>query len=187
NFRGWLQGRDSHEKTLELLGTMLAKQVSAIENISSLHEVEFRVYSQWGDDGIIQWLVASLPSLPKRFIEFGVEDYTESTTRFLFVNNNWCGLVIDGSRSNISRLRRQKWFWRYGLTAVASFLTSENIDATINAWAKGDEVGLLHIDVDGNEYWLWRAIQCVSPGIVIVEYNALLGRDRAITVPYKAE
>lgn len=185
--KNWVQGSESHERTLELLGAMLAQQTVNIRPIKSLHDAEFRVFSQFGDDGIIQWLVARLPMLPPRFVEFGVEDYAESNTRFLMVNNNWAGLVMDGSAANIARLRRRKWFWRYNLTASACFLTRDNVDRTIADWATGDGVGLLHIDVDGNDYWLWDAIQCVKPGIVIMEYNALFGSQRPITVPYNSK
>lgn len=182
--RDWVQGAETHERTQELIGMVLAERFAAKRRIASLHEVEFRVHSQFGDDGIIQWLVARLPSLPKRFVEFGVEDYTESNTRFLMVSRNWTGLVMDGSPANIGRLRARKWFWRYGLTALARFVTRENVDTLISEWAGQEPVGLLHIDVDGNDYWLWDAVQCISPGIVIMEYNAVYGADRAITVPY---
>ncbi|WP_372716831.1 hypothetical protein [Immundisolibacter sp.] len=183
-FRNWMQGVDAHERTLTLLGAMFAHQISTKRNISSLHEVEFRVFSQWGDDGIIQWLLARMPELPKTFIEFGVEDYSESTTRFLTLNNNWRGLVMDGSPEKIARLGGQKWFWRHDLTATSHFLTRDNINKIIEEWADEEKLGLLHIDVDGNDFWLWDAIQCITPSIVIVEYNALFGSERAITVPY---
>lgn len=182
--RDWVQATEAHERTRELLGSILARQVAEKTVLSSLHEAEFRVHSQFGDDGIIQWLVARLPSLPKRFVEFGVEDYSESNTRFLMVNNNWAGLVLDGSEVNMARLRRRKWFWRYDLTARSMFMTRENVDPTIAEWADGNEVGLLHIDVDGNDYWLWDAIRSIQPGIVIMEYNGLFGSQRAVTVPY---
>lgn len=182
--RDWVQGTEAHERTRELIGMMLAERFAAKRRITSLHEVEFRVYSQFGDDGIIQWLVTRLPLLPKRFVEFGVEDYSESNTRFLMVSRNWSGLVMDGSPGNIARLRARKWFWRYGLTALANFVTCENVDALIAGWAGSEPVGLLHIDVDGNEYWLWDAVKCISPSIVIMEFNAVFGKDRAITIPY---
>lgn len=185
--REWVQASDAHDRTRELLGSLLAQQISNKPQVSSLREVEFRVHSQWGDDGIIQWLISRLPSISRRFVEFGVEDYSESNTRFLMVNNNWNGLVIDGSPENIARLRRRKWFWRYGLTALSCFVTRDNVDSLIADWAGEAEVGLLHIDVDGNDYWLWDAIKCTSPSICIMEYNALLGKDRAITIPYDAE
>ena len=184
SIRGWVQGTEAHERALELLGASLALQVAERRDISSLREVEFRVFSQFGDDGIIQWVIGHLPGLPPRFVEFGVEDYSESNTRFLLANNNWQGLVMDGSAANIERLKRRKWFWRYGMTAQAQFLTRENVNPIIAEWLDDRPLGLLHIDVDGNDYWLWDAIECSSPGIVIMEYNALFGSERTITIPY---
>lgn len=187
DLRDRVHGRDGQDRVLEALGKVLTNQVQAKSSISSLHEVEFRVYSQWGDDGIIQWLIHKLPQLPRRFIEFGVDNYLESNTRFLMVNNNWSGLVMDGSAEKIEWLKRRKWFWRHDLTAQAAFLTIDNVDSLITDWTSGAEVGLLHIDVDGNDYWLWKAITNIAPPIVIVEYNALFGPERAITVPYTAK
>lgn len=182
--RDWVQATDTHDRTRELIGVLLAERNADKRNIGALHDVEFRVHSQFGDDGIIQWLVSRLPSLPRRFIEFGVEDYSESNTRFLMVSRNWSGLVMDGSPSNIKRLRARRWFWHYNLTALAHFVTRENVNALIANWAGNEQVGLLHIDVDGNDYWLWEAINCINPGIVIMEYNAVFGDTRAITIPY---
>jgi hypothetical protein len=186
-WRSWLHAGDAHERTLALNGRIMAEHVRARSHIDVLSDVEFRVFSQFGDDGIIQWLVARLPHIPQRFVEFGVEDYSESNTRFLLINDNWSGLVMDGSPRNISRLKRRPWFWRHDLTANAVFVTRENVNALIAAWAGAEEIGLLHIDVDGNDYWLWEAIDCVRPPIVIMEYNALFGAQRAITIPYAAD
>jgi hypothetical protein len=66
------------------------------KNIKSLQETEFKVFSQCGDDGIIQYLINYLDIGNKTFIEFGVEDYLESNTRFLLINDNWSGLIMDG-------------------------------------------------------------------------------------------
>lgn len=187
SLRAWVQGRDAHERTLELLGASLSELMAQKRDVLSLHDVEFRVFSQFGDDGIIQWLVRRLPDIPKRFVEFGVEDYSESNTRFLLIHNNWRGLVMDGSAANIARLKRRKWFWRHDLTAQAHFVTRENVDSLIAAWLGGEPLGLLHVDVDGNDYWLWEAIRCASPAIAILEYNALFGNERAITIPYKSD
>lgn len=182
--RDWVQGTEAHERTRELLGTALAQRNRDKRGLASLQDVEFRVHSQFGDDGIIAWLVDRLPSLPRRFVEFGVEDYSESNTRFLMVSRHWSGLVMDGSPANIDRLRRRPWFWRHDLTALARFVTRDNVDALVAEWAGGEPVGLLHIDVDGNDYWLWEALTSVTPGVVVMEYNAVFGPERAITIPY---
>ncbi|MDI6739908.1 MAG: hypothetical protein QME74_06045, partial [Candidatus Edwardsbacteria bacterium] len=60
--------------------------------LKSIQDAEFKVYSQFGDDGIIQYLISQIPIENKSFIEFGVQDYTESNTRFLLKNDNWRGL-----------------------------------------------------------------------------------------------
>lgn len=69
-----------------------------------LTQAEFRVFSQFGDDGIIQYIITklNLPLAEKRFVEFGVKDYRESNTRFLLLNDNWSGLVMDGSEKYVS-------------------------------------------------------------------------------------
>ena len=79
----------------------LNREKNKIENPA---EVEFQVFSQFGDDGIIQYLIDKLPIKNKTFIEFGVENYKESNTRFLLVNNAWSGMVIDGSLENVNQI-----------------------------------------------------------------------------------
>lgn len=153
----------------------------------SLHEFEFKVYSQWGDDGIIQFIINRINIENKSFVEFGVEDYKESNTRFLLINNNWKGLVMDGSEKNVSRIRQDDIYWKYDITAKQAFITAENINDLLNsADLDLNNLGLLHIDVDGMDYWIWKSIS-LKPVIVIVEYNALFGNKRPIVVPYQKD
>src|SRR5436190_10957517 len=98
------------------------------KNIGSIHEIEFQVFSQFGDDGIIQHLVNKLDIPNKTFVEFGVENYTESNTRFLLINNNWSGLIIDGEKKNIEFVKGDPIAAMHDLHAVASFVTKENIN-----------------------------------------------------------
>lgn len=160
--------------------------ISQNKNIKNIHETEFKVFSQWGDDGIIQYLINHLDDIKnKSFIEFGVEDYLESNTRFLLINNNWSGLVLDGSESNVSKIKNNDLYWRHDLIAKSAFITAENINNLILEEGFEGNIGLLHIDIDGNDYWIWKAIKVVEPIIVIVEYNSVFGTDRAITIPYE--
>jgi hypothetical protein len=156
------------------------------KEIKSLHETEFKVFSQWGDDGIIQYLVNYLDIENKIFIEFGVEDYLESNTRFLLINNNWSGLIMDGSCSNVSKIKKSEMYWKYDLIAKSAFITAENINQLIIEESIKGEIGLLHIDIDGNDYWIWKALKVVKPVIMIVEYNSIFGYERAITIPYES-
>jgi len=151
---------------------------------TNIQLAEFKVFSQWGDDGIIEFLVSYLEIPEKSFIEFGVEDYSESNTRFLLINHNWRGLVLDGNKNDIAYILDDETTWRHALTAKYAFVTKENINQLIQENGFSGELGLLHIDIDGNDYWVWEAINNVSPVIVIVEYNSVFGKDRAVTIPY---
>ena len=172
------------ERALMLQGRAAARDQAKGQRISDLRAVEFSVFSQWGEDGIIEWLVAQLQLPNHRFIEFGVESFVEANCRFLLQNRNWKGLVMDGSELNIQRLRASKLHWMHDLTAKSAFITAENINALIEEVGFAGPLGLLSIDIDGNDYWVWKAISVVDPAIVICEYNAILGDTRSIVVPY---
>jgi hypothetical protein len=174
------------ERQLLTIGRLLSETVKSKKKIDSLSEVEFKVFSQWGDDGIIQWLVHNLDIPNKTFVEFGVENYRESNTRFLMMNNNWSGLVMDSSKWNVAQIINSEYFWQYDLVANTAFITAENINSLLSSSRLENEVGILHIDLDGNEYWIWKEIQIISPIVVILEYNSHFGIDKAITIPYSS-
>jgi hypothetical protein len=152
------------ERQLLLSGQIAARQVRMIERVTTLADAEFRVTSQWGEDGIIEWLVHKLPNTNRSFIEFGVENFQEANTRFL---------------------RRETLHWMYDLVAVNSFVTAENINDLIKQNGFAGELGILSVDIDGNDYWVLKAIDCVRPAILITEYNSVFGDRHAITVPYE--
>lgn len=145
---------------------------------------EFKAFSQWGEDGIIQWLIHHINISRPIFIEFGVQNYVESNTRFLLINNNWSGLVIDGSKENVEYIKHDEIYWRYNLKAACNFITAENINDIFRENGIEGKIGLLSIDIDGNDYWVWKAIDAVEPDIVICEYNHIFGKDRSVVVPY---
>lgn len=156
------------------------------ENLNSndINDYEFKVSSQWGEDGIIQHLINKIEIKNKVFFEFGVENYTESNTRFLLHNNNWKGLVIDGSVENISYIKNDPIYWQNNLKAECSFVTKENINSLMTNNGIHGDIGILSIDIDGNDYWVWDAIDCASPSIVICEYNSHFGDTHKVSVPY---
>jgi hypothetical protein len=171
-------------KQRTLIGRELAWRVREIESITGFSDVEFSVFSQFGDDGIIQWLIHRLPGLSETFVEFGVGCYQEANTRFLLLNDNWRGLVMDSSSRNIAAIRRDQISWRHDLQSKCAFATAENIDQLLPDHGFKGDIGLLHIDIDGNDYWVWRGLTAVRPAIAIIEYNSVFGAERAITIPY---
>jgi hypothetical protein len=179
--------RKSHKVNL---GQIQARLNSQLPEVKDLTQVEFQVFSQWGDDGIIQYLVDKIDIPNKVFIEFGVENYRESNTRFLLINNAYSGLVIDGNKESVDFIKNDELSWSYDLHAVHSFITKDNINKLIQDFLnKGyhREIAILSVDIDGNDYWIWDEINVVDPIIVIAEYNAVYGATNKWTIPYKAD
>jgi len=169
-----------------LSARVLINQMKARGIVSSIHEAEFKVFSQFGDDGIIQYLVHSvgIPEDQRVFVEFGVENYEEANTRFLLMNDNWRGLVMDSSPANMSHVRTSPYFWKCDLTAVATFINRENINDLLDDQGFSGRIGLLSIDIDGIDFWVWERIEVANPIVVIVEYNSVFGVEHAVTIPY---
>ncbi|HKM82662.1 MAG TPA: hypothetical protein VKO18_11505 [Terriglobia bacterium] len=162
----------------------MSRQVAIGPPNASFRKVGFKVFSQWDEDGIIQYLISHLPIQNKTFIEFGVEDYEESNTRFLLLNDHWQGMVLDACESDIRFIQTDRIYWEFDLQAKCAWITRENIDSLLRGAGFSEDVGLLSIDIDGNEYWIWEAIQSIRPRIVIVEYNSLFGLQ-PVSVPYR--
>lgn len=150
----------------------------------SVTDYEYRVFSQFGEDGIISYLVDLLQPENQSFIEFGVEDYTEANTRLLLETRNWRGLVIDGNDRLVDKIKNDAICWKYSLTVLNEFITRENINQIFSSHGFVGEIGLLSIDIDGVDYWIWKAIDAVRPVIVVAEYNSLFGPVAKVSVPY---
>lgn len=175
------------DRSLFLQGRIAAVEISRRDKIRDLGDVEFSVSSQWGEDGIIEWLCGKIPNMPRSFVEFGVENFSEANCRFLMENRGWRGLVMDGNESYMTGLRQEALYWRQDLTAAQAFITAENINSLITGHDFGGELGLLSVDIDGNDYWILDAIDCVFPAIIICEVNGVFGDLQPFTIPYFPE
>jgi hypothetical protein len=167
------------------IGALQSRAVAELR-ADELERAEFRVFSQFGEDGIIQFLVQRVPVEHQRFVEIGVEDYSESNTRFLLVHDAWSGLIVDSGSAHRRFLEDSRLVWRTTVDAVTAFVDRDNVNDTIRGGGVEGEIGLLSLDIDGNDYWVLEAIDCVSPQILVVEYNSLFGPERSVTVPYDA-
>jgi len=174
-------------KLLISVGGIHAKYNKDKKNINTLEDVEFQVFSQRGEDGIIQFIINQIDVPNSIFIEFGVDNYIESNTRFLLINNNWSGLVIDSSKQNIRFIKSDYIYWKYDITAYHDFITKDNINGLISKYTSCKDIGLLSIDIDGNDYWIWEAITDIQPRIVVCEYNSTFGAALKVSIPYDSQ
>lgn len=162
--------------------TMGSIQATAARRAVSLRDAEYKTYSQFGEDGAIQWLLANVEIENQNFIEFGVGDYAESNTRFLLEHDNWTGLIIDAGTNHIDFINRAGLTWQFTIQAQSAFVTAENINDLLAN--EPVDTGLLSVDIDGVDYWVLSAITNLRPRIVVCEYNSLFGPTATVSVPY---
>jgi hypothetical protein len=109
----------------------------------------------------------------------------------LAINYGFSGLYIDGDINNINQTRdiitNAKKYNDSPIHYLSSWVTKENIDEIIKSSNLGQNIDILSIDIDGNDYWIWDAIKEVRPRLVVIEYNASFGCDLSMTVEYKED
>jgi hypothetical protein len=145
----------------------------------------FKQYSQHDEDGIIEEIFRRIGVTNRTFIEFGVGDGMENCTLYLLLQG-WNGLWIDGGAISFEGAVR---YLAYAvaekrLQIVDSFITAENIQQLFVRAGVPAEPDLLSIDIDNNDYWVWKAIVDCRPRVVAIEYNASFGPSADCVIPY---
>jgi len=154
-------------------------------------DVEFRCFSQNGEDGILHYIFSLIGTTNKKSVEVCAGNGIECNTANLIINHGWVGLLFDGSEGNITTGKEfyskcQETYF-YPPTLVHAWITAENINQLISSNGVDGEVDLLSLDMDGVDYWIWKAIDCIDPRVVVLEYQRLWGPDRSVTVPYRPD
>ena len=149
-----------------------------------------RIFSQFEEDGLLLYLDAVLELEHRTFVDIGAADGINSNCANLALNLGWHGLFIDGNPELVARGRRfyqehpdsQLW----PPVFVQAFITRENINRLILDAAFSGPIGIMSIDIDGNDYWVWEAVSAVDPAVVMIETHIEFGM-RNIVVPYDAQ
>jgi hypothetical protein len=146
-----------------------------------------KIFSQFDEDGIIREIFKRIGETDRRFVEFGVGTGIENNTVALLLYG-WRGLWIEGSPHS-ARIIRERFKDVIGsgrLTLTEAFITKDNINQLIGDWGQG-EIDLLSIDIDGNDYFVWQAIDVVRPRVIVAEYNGKFPPDLAVTQTYNPD
>lgn len=138
------------------------------------------------EEGLYQHLMNVVPPETKYCIEFGARDGTTAHTRGLVEEHGFSALYIEGDPGAAERLESN--FADYpGVTAIQSFITAENIESLFKQAGVPERPYLLTIDIDGNDYYVWKAITHYHPIFVCVEYNASYGPESDFVIDYDPE
>lgn len=159
----------------------------ARSTFQELWDSEFRVFSQWGEDGILTYLCDSLSIQRPKIIEFGAGNFTECNSRFLAECRNALVTAVDAREDLTSTINSLPIKWRTGIWPIQEWIspiTAPEIMATARDLMNG--IDILSLDIDGNDYWVAKSLDYSGIKIVVVEYNALFGCKNALTVPESA-
>jgi hypothetical protein len=151
--------------------------------ITNIRDAEVKIFSQFGEDGIIDFLLYKL-NLTNHiaFLEIGTGDYEEANTRFLCETRSCRGLLIDKIK-DLKFVQKRDFFWKNDIYFCQKTITPSNISSVINSYGFKNDYNLLSIDIDGNDYWVLKNINLDTTDIVIVEYNPLFGFNLSLTIP----
>ena len=160
------------------------------KNNFNINKFGIKIYSQNDEDGIILYIFKHIGIKTKKFVEIGVENGTECNTTNLLKNFNWKGIQIEGSKKlyNEAKIQIKKILEKKknNLKLLNIFVTKKNINQILKKNC-GKEIDLLSVDVDGNDFWIWKAINCVKPRLVIIEYNSFFGSNISATIKYNSK
>lgn len=170
--------------SLSRVDTLLSKERN--QRPKSLLPYGFKAYSQNDEDGILQEVMSRLEIRKGTFIEFGCGHGFENNTAYLLVNG-WSGLWMDGDKERVESASRMFGsFIDNGQLRIAhGIVNCDNINELIAGGPR--EPDLLSIDIDMNDYWVWKAINSIDPRVVVIEYNAILRPPLARVVPYQSD
>lgn len=149
----------------------------------NLEELDFKIFSQNGEDGIIDYLLHSLKIFKPKFVEIGVGDYSESNTKFIFERTSSEGLIIDIIENFEEKVKKNTKIWRGNLNIVKRKINSDNILSTLKEFNFLKDIDLFSIDIDSIDYWVLEKLPKKFCKIIVVEYNPFFGSKLKITVP----
>jgi len=156
--------------------------------LPELADVEFRCYSQNGEDGVLLYFFSLIGTTNRKAVELCAGSGLECNTANLIINHGWQGLLIDGDPAQIAI--GNDFYARCARTRLAppalaaAWVTAENVNTLLASHGFVGEIDLLSLDLDGIDYWIWRALDAIRPRVVVLEFNALLGPQKRLTIPY---
>ncbi len=151
-------------------------------DVEDLTETEVKIFSQNGEDGIIDYLINRLKIDKKNFVEIGVGDYRESNTRFLYNSYHSKGLIVDNINDMEKKVKKHINFWKGDLRIINKQIDSKNIQDVLNMGCNY-EIDLFSIDIDSIDYWIIDKLKDNISKIFVAEYNPVFGSELEVSVP----
>ncbi|MCK4951730.1 MAG: hypothetical protein KAS48_07915, partial [Gammaproteobacteria bacterium] len=140
------------------------------------------VYSQHGEDGVIEALLGKISSVGNYIVEFGAYDgICMSNSRYWIKEKGWSALLIEADPRFYSKLH-DLYKDNRKVETIKSFVTTENINDLFRNAGVPQDLDILSIDIDSIDYYVWEALTEFCPKIVVIEYNSTMLPDQKYIV-----
>ena len=183
NFLGEIISRSNDRNIFAIGSSHFSIMRQYYSEIKNLIDADYKVFSQTGEDGIIDYLLYSLNIKVPKFVEIGVGDYRESNTRYIFQKNCSRGLIVDKNKNLKKKVSKIVKLWKGDLTIIETAVTSENILHILNSNDFDNNLDVFSLDVDGIDYWILEVLPEKLSKIVVLEYNPIFGPNLEVTIP----
>lgn len=174
------------QKTLMQQYRLLASKGN--EWLPSMRDIGFRKYSQFEEDGILLYIFSLIPPINRTCVEICAGNGRECNTANLIINHGWWGHLFDGNEQNVKAgeafFSQNKDTFLYPPRYTKVWITAENVNDQIAQSGASGPIDLLSLDLDGMDYWVWKAITVIEPQVVVCETHNPIPPDKALTVPY---
>jgi len=182
------ENRRKTDRQTQLLLSLEYRRALQCSSLPKFDEVGFRTYGEIDEDGKLWFIFSLIGTTNQVLVDIGAGGIVGSNSANLIINHGWTGLLIDADERAIQGIAG---FYAHcpetrnlPPKALHAWVTAENVNSIIVENGCHGEIDLLLIDVDGVDYWIWKAIDCVQPRVVLLEYQAIWGPEKSVTVPY---
>ena len=167
-----------------MLGSIFLKLAKTeYDTIKNLQEAEYKIFSQTGEDGIIDFLTSKLHISNSKFVEIGVGDYSECNTRYIYEKSFSKGLIVDIEHDLKKKVSKNIDLCR-GLLEIENIEVSAlNINQILEKYELNEKLDLFSIDIDGIDYWVIEKLKSRISKIFVAEYNPTFGHNLEISIP----
>ena len=171
------------DKAISCIGKVqISLNRNKYDSVEDIIDIEEKIFSQNGEDGIIDYLIHKLNIGNKNFVEIGVGNYRESNTRFLYNRYHPKGFIIDYIDDMKSKVTKHVNFWKGDLRICNQKIDADNILDILNKNCDY-EIDFFSIDIDSIDYWIIKKLKNNISKIFVAEYNPVFGAELEVTVP----
>jgi hypothetical protein len=174
-----------------IINQYLMLKVQGIVPYNNISDAGFRVYSQFEEDGIILYILSIIGFKTKRVVEMCCGSGDECMATNLILNHGFDGYLFDGDQANISTANRffrsKKDCFAYPPVLTNVWITAENVNDLLTRSGCAGEIDLFSLDMDGNDYWIWNAVEAINPRLLVLETHNGIPSDKNLTIEYKAD